>query len=133
MLGDNAVVVVADSDPVYIGNNVALSEGSYLRSSNHGIDDWEKPITLQEHTSKKIPYKGSTYSIVIEDDVWMAAHTVILTGAFIGKGSVVSAGAVVSSEIPPYSIVVGNPARAIANRKKLAEMKQDIGVSHAKI
>ena len=133
MLGDNAIVAISDSDPVFIGNNVAISEGSYLRSANHCIDDWTKPMILQGHASKKISYHGKTYSIVIEDDVWVAAHCVILTGAFIGRGSVISAGSVVSSEIPPYSIVVGNPSRVIANRKKLAAIRQQAGDEHAEI
>jgi acetyltransferase-like isoleucine patch superfamily enzyme len=55
---------------------------------------------------------------VINDDVWIGASAIILSGAQIGKGSIIAAGAVVSSIIPPFSIVVGNPGRVIANREK---------------
>lgn len=124
VLSDYATLEIADSDPVYIGTNVAMANGSYLRSANHRFDDLSVPIQSQGYSSKRIEYKGRCYSIVIEDNVWLGAKSIVLTGAFIGEGSVVSAGSVVSSEIPPFSVVVGNPGRVIANRKKLTELKQ---------
>jgi acetyltransferase-like isoleucine patch superfamily enzyme len=54
--------------------------------------------------------------VVIEDDCWIAANSVILDGVRIGRGSVVAAGAVVSRDVPPFSIVAGVPARVIKNR-----------------
>lgn len=48
--------------------------------------------------------------VVIEDDVWVGAHAVILRGVKVGRGSIVGAGAVVTKSVPSYSIVVGNPA-----------------------
>jgi acetyltransferase-like isoleucine patch superfamily enzyme len=50
---------------------------------------------------------------VIEDECWIAANTVITAGVTIGKHSVIAAGAVVTKNIPPYSIAVGNPAKVI--------------------
>jgi acetyltransferase-like isoleucine patch superfamily enzyme len=133
VLGDHAALEVADSDPVYIGDDVAVANGVYLRSANHRFDDLSIPIQHQGHSSKRIDYKGKHYSIVIEDNVWLAAKSIILTGAFIGEGSVVAAGSVVSSAVPPFSIVAGNPARVIANRKKLAELRQITGNDNVKI
>ncbi len=127
VLGDFSELVINDSDPVYIGNDVAMARGTYLRSANHVIDDAGIPIHSQGHTSKKIEFNGKVYSIVIEDDVWVGANSIILTGAHIGSGSVISAGSVVSSEVPPFSIVVGNPARVVANRLKLAKLKAETG------
>lgn len=124
-LGEFTAIEVGDSDPIYIGNDVAMARGTYLRSANHGIEDLTSAISTQGHTSKKIEFQGRTYSIVIEDDVWVGANAVILSGAHIGKGSVISASTVVSSDVPPYSIVVGNPGRVIANRQKLAKLKAE--------
>jgi acetyltransferase-like isoleucine patch superfamily enzyme len=51
-------------------------------------------------------------SVVIEDDVWIGAHTVILPGVRIGKGSVIGANSVVTKDVPPMAIVLGSPARS---------------------
>ena len=67
---------------------------------------------------QNLEYNGKEYSIVIEDDVWIGAKVIVVSGTKIGRGSVVAAGSVVSGEIPPYSIVVGNPGRVMFNRQK---------------
>ena len=54
--------------------------------------------------------------IVIEDDVWIAARVNIMAGVTVGKGSVLAAGAVVTKDVPPYSVMAGVPARAIGRR-----------------
>lgn len=123
VLGENAALQIGHSDPVYIGNLVGIARGSFLRSANHRTDDVNIPIREQGHIANKIEYKGQVYSIVIEDDVLIGANAIILTGAFLRKGCVVSAGSVVSSEFPAYSIVVGNPARVVLNRQKLSQLK----------
>ncbi len=51
--------------------------------------------------------------VIIEDDCWIGAGAIILNGITIGKGSVVGAGSVVTKDVPPYTIVAGNPARKI--------------------
>lgn len=122
ILGDHAILNTNDSEPVYIGNFVAIARGAYLRSANHRTDDIDIPIQQQGHTSAKIEYKGCVYSIVIEDDVWIGANAIVLSGTFLERGCVVSAGSVVSSHFPPYSVVVGNPARVVLDRLKLAHL-----------
>ncbi|RME76557.1 MAG: acyltransferase [Chloroflexi bacterium] len=54
-----------------------------------------------------------TAAVVIEDDVWIGSHCIILKGVTIGHHSVVAAGSVVHRSVPPYSLVAGNPARRI--------------------
>lgn len=54
--------------------------------------------------------------IVLEDDVWIGANSTILSGVHIGQGAVIAAGAVVATDIPPYAIVGGVPARVIKYR-----------------
>ena len=51
--------------------------------------------------------------IIIEEDVWIAANVTLLMGTHIGRGANIGAGAVVRNEIPPYSVVIGNPAKVV--------------------
>lgn len=51
--------------------------------------------------------------VIIEDDVWIAHGATVLPGVRVGHGSVVSAGSVVVTDVPPHSIVIGNPGRAV--------------------
>jgi acetyltransferase-like isoleucine patch superfamily enzyme len=54
--------------------------------------------------------------VAIEDDVWIGYGAVVYSGVTIGRGAVVAAGAVVTSAVPPYAIVGGNPAKIIGCR-----------------
>lgn len=116
-IGKYVHVVASRGLPVYIGSDVLLAHGTYVRSANHRFDRTDTPIKHQGHTSIPVTYRGSEYAIVIEDDVWVGAYAVILPGAHVGRGSVISAHSVVSGSLPPFSIVAGNPARPIAKRK----------------
>jgi acetyltransferase-like isoleucine patch superfamily enzyme len=57
---------------------------------------------------------GARYSVVIEDDVYVGPHVVILPGVRIGAGAVVAAGSVVTADVRPLTLVQGNPARPVA-------------------
>ncbi len=82
---------------IEIGNNVIISENVMIRDSdNHAINGRKK-----------------SSPIIIEDDVWIGARAIILKGVTIGKGSVVAAGAVVTRDVPPYSLVGGVPAKVL--------------------
>ena len=121
MMGPNVTIDNGDSCGCYIGDFVAIGGGSYFRTANHKSSDVSIVIMDQGHEAKAIEFMGKSYSIVVEDDVWISTNCIILSGAHIGEGSVIGAGSVVSSYIPPFSIVMGNPARLIANRKKIAQ------------
>ena len=125
MLGDNAIVNPGGSKGIYIGNDVSIASNSFLRAANHSFDRIDIPISMQGHNYSTLEYNGSEYSIIIEDDVWLGYNVVLVSGAKIGEGSVVATGSVVSSIIPPYSIVVGNPGRVIGNRMKNLEKKNN--------
>ena len=64
--------------------------------------------------------------VVIDDDVWIGTAAIILQGVHIGRGSIIGAGAVVTRDIPPFSIAVGVPARVTACRKNTAKRKFSI-------
>lgn len=90
--------------PVTIGSHVNLAQGITVTALNHNFSD----------TSKRIDEQGvSTQPVTIEDDVWIGANAVVLPGVTIGQHAVVAAGAVVTKDVPPYSIVGGVPAKIL--------------------
>jgi acetyltransferase-like isoleucine patch superfamily enzyme len=90
--------------PVEIGNNVNLAQGITVTALNHNFSD----------TNKRIDEQGvSTNPVTIEDDVWVGANAVILPGVTIGEHCVVAAGAIVTKDVPPHSLVAGVPAKVI--------------------
>lgn len=90
--------------PVDIGNHVNLAQGITVTALNHNFSD----------TNKRIDKQGvSTNPVTIEDDVWIGANAVILPGVTIGEHCVVAAGAVVTKDVPPHSLVAGVPAKVI--------------------
>jgi acetyltransferase-like isoleucine patch superfamily enzyme len=90
--------------PVKIGNYVMCAQNIVMSGLNHTYEDITQPIAKQKET---------TGIIIIEDECWIGANAVITAGVTIGKHSVVAAGAVVTKNIPAYSVAVGNPARVI--------------------
>jgi acetyltransferase-like isoleucine patch superfamily enzyme len=98
---------VGCSGGIRIGNNVLMAPRCSLFAENHNVDDIAH--ALKEQGVKRAP-------IEIEDDCWIASHSVILAGVTIGRGSVVAAGSVVTRSMPPYSIIAGVPARVIKRR-----------------
>lgn len=90
--------------PVTIGSHVNLAQGITVTALNHNFDDAEKRIDEQG---------VSTTPVVIEDDIWIGANAVVLPGVTIGHHSVVAAGAVVTKDVPPHSLVAGVPAKII--------------------
>lgn len=90
--------------PVSIGNHVNLAQGITVTALNHNFNDSELQIDEQG---------VSTCPVTIEDDVWIGANAVILPGVSIGTHCVIAAGAVVTKDVPPHSLVAGVPAKII--------------------
>lgn len=90
--------------PVTIGNNVIFAQNIVVSGLNHEYRDINIPIQQQ---------KIIVTPIIIEDDCWIAANAVITAGVTIGKHSVIAAAAVVTKNVPPYSVAAGNPAMVI--------------------
>jgi acetyltransferase-like isoleucine patch superfamily enzyme len=90
---------------VKIGANVMIAAHCCITSQGHD--------TSCKLLREKVIYK----KVVIEDNVWLGYNVLVLPGVTIGEGSVIGAGSVVTSDIPSYSIAVGNPARVIKKRK----------------
>ena len=68
----------------------------------------------------------SAQPVVIEDDVLIGANAVVLEGVTVGKGSVVAAGAVVTKDVPPYTVVAGMPAKKIKDIDEKTKSKTEI-------
>ena len=90
--------------PVTIGSHVNLAQGITITALNHNFDDSEKRIDQQGISTKEV---------VLEEDIWVGANAVILPGVTIGKHAVVAAGAIVTKDVPPHSLVAGVPAKVI--------------------
>ena len=90
--------------PVTIGHHVNLAQGITVTALNHNFDDPKKRIDEQGISTKPV---------VIEDDIWIGANAVILPGVTIGHHTVVAAGAIVTKDVPPHSLVAGVPAKII--------------------
>lgn len=90
--------------PVTVGNDVRLAQNITLSGLNHNYEDVNLPIHVQG---------VSTSPIIVEDDAWIGANVVVVAGVTIGKHSIVAAGSIVTKNIPPFSVAVGNPARVI--------------------
>jgi acetyltransferase-like isoleucine patch superfamily enzyme len=93
---------------VTIGDGVRIASGAQIIGFNHGIDDLEKPIYQQAHTR---------VGIEIGDDVWVGANVIVVDGIKVGPHSILAAGAIVTRDVPPWSVVGGNPARVIKDRR----------------
>jgi maltose O-acetyltransferase len=93
-----------------IGNDVMMGPECMIFTKNHRFDRVDIPMRKQGETE--------VLPVIIEDDVWLGARVLLLPGARVGSGSVIGAGAVVSGEIPPMSVAVGNPARVVKRREE---------------
>lgn len=96
--------------PVTIGKYVMMGPEVVVYTQNHATSRVDIPMQFQGYTEVK--------PVTIGDDVWIGRRVIILPGVKIGDGCVIGAGAVVSKDTPPYSVVVGNPARVVKFRKK---------------
>lgn len=88
--------------PVRVGNNVTFGPGVTIITGTHELSD---PC----HRAGSLMPKPVT----IEDGAWLCLGATILPGVTVGKGAVVAAGAVVTRDVPPHTLVGGNPARVI--------------------
>lgn len=106
IIGNNSRIGLANTiiGPVEIGNNVNLGQNVILSGLNHNYENIELNIDEQGITKKLI---------TIQDNVLIGANSVILAGVTIRTHSYVGAGSIVTKSVEPYTLVAGNPARAI--------------------
>lgn len=103
---------IGAASPVVLGDNVHLSKGVYVETA--GLD-----------FTAPMPYPHIHKPIVIGEGVWIGANAIVLGGVTVGSGSIIGAGAVVSKDVPPRSIVTGQPMR-IRDRDASAEVTERV-------
>lgn len=96
---------IAAIDKVEIGKNVLFAGYVHITDHSHGYENIDIPMSRQPLITKG--------PIIIEDQCWLGFSCEILSGVHIGRHSIIAARAVVTKDVPPYSIVAGNPARIV--------------------
>jgi len=105
-IGDNTRIGIGNTiiGPVRIGSKVNIGQNVLISGINHNYEDINLPISDQGIRTSQVD---------IADNVWIGANAVILLGISIGTHAVIGAGAVVTKNVMPYTVVAGNPARII--------------------
>lgn len=100
-------IKVSSGGKVCIGNNFHCGSACQIIVQFHNYD-----------SGKAIPYDDSVInkSVIIEDNVWLGYHIIILGSVHVGEGAIIQAGSVVVTDIPKYAIAGGNPARVFKMR-----------------
>ena len=106
--GDKEIICLF-SDSVTIGDNVKVGACVLITDTDaHPLDYLARRSSIED--TKSAP-------IVIEDDVWVGAHSIILKGVTIGARSIIGAGSVVTKNIPADCVAAGNPCKVIKSLK----------------
>lgn len=128
-VGDNVFIgdgtVIGGNVPVTIGNNVMFGPEVMIRGGDHNFSVVGLPMA-------KVKSGGINLPVLIEDDVWIGARATILKGVRIGEGSVVGAASVVTKNVPPYTINVGNPSKPLRCRFTLNELYNHLKAVNSK-
>ncbi|MGB3308572.1 MAG: acyltransferase [Nodosilinea sp.] len=110
-IGENSYIApfvfIGGPGKVQIDRDCMIASHSTIIANNHNFDDLDIPINSQGFTCK---------GIHIEEGCWLGSGVRVLDGVTIGRGSVIGAGAVVTKDIPPFSIAAGVPAKVIRKR-----------------
>lgn len=102
-------------DKLYIGNYVCIGAETVILMGGNDThrNDWFSNYPFMAHIVEAYQRKGDT---IIGDGVWIGMRSLILPGITIGEGAVVAAGSIVTTDVPPYAVVGGNPAKVIKYR-----------------
>lgn len=107
VVGDNCWIdnntKIYNVERITLGDNCVVSSGSFLCTASHDVSSPNFELT--------------TSPISIANCVWVASNAIVLPGVSVGEGAVIGAGAVVTRDVAPWTIVGGNPAREISKRK----------------
>lgn len=110
-IGDESHITCTNK--IKIGNHVLMGRKIFISDNAHGAsirEQMDMPPKLRPMTSKG--------PVVIEDNVWIGEMVCIMPDVTIGRGAIIGANAVVTHDVPPYSVVGGNPARVIKMLEK---------------
>jgi acetyltransferase-like isoleucine patch superfamily enzyme len=102
-------VILTSGNGIFIGNSVLIAGNCYVGGGRYMTDRTDIPIMEQGVYSKG--------PVIIEDDVWLGAGVTVLDGVRIGRGCVIGAGALVTKDLPAFSVAVGVPAKVVKSRQ----------------
>lgn len=112
LFGDDCRIITTNAK-VIIKDGVMFGPGVTIVTGNHRIDVVGKRL-YEVGGKDKLPENDQ--DVIFEGDNWIGANSMILKGVNVGEGAVIAAGAVVTKDVPPYSIVAGVPAKVIKMR-----------------
>lgn len=109
---------VTIEDGVSIGPHVLLDGRSGLTICKSAVIGYGAIIWTLNHDYNDISFKGKGAPVVIGPYSWICSNSIILPGVTIGEGAVVASGAIVTKDVPPYTVVGGMPAKVIKTRDR---------------
>lgn len=110
----------SSAERITLGNNILIAAGVHIYDNNN------HPLDPQARRENKPVEKENIAPVTIEDDVWIGSNAVILKGVTVGRGSIVAIASVVSKDVPPMSIVAGNPAKVV---KRIESVSEDFKIT----
>ena len=121
-------IYLYENTHIWNGSTILIHSARFIMKKNSGAAQGLMVIT-GNHTSRVgvlfkdlINIEDVEKDVVVEEDVWIGANVTILAGVVVGRGSVVGAGTICRKSVPPYAIVMGNPAKVVGFRFKPDEV-----------
>lgn len=108
-------------EAIHIGDRCLIAHNvNIIDSNSHSLSAGQRHLEYRstvEPGGKRLATDVDRKPIRIEDDVWIGHSAIILKGVTIGQGAIVGAGTIVTRDVPPFAIVVGNPMRIVGEAK----------------
>ncbi len=115
--GKGCTFIARDGGEIRIGNYCSIAAGVTILNVNHNESVSTYPFSVLHCKDKSRASRDRRVSnVIIGNDVWIGINAVILKGVTIGDGAIIGAGSVVTKSVPPYAVMVGNPAQLIKYR-----------------
>lgn len=111
-IGGNAMFMCTRAK-IILHNNIMFGPHVFIITGGHRMDILGKYMVDVKDSDKR---PEDDRDVVIRDDVWVGANSIILRGVTVGEGSIIAAGSVVTKDVMPYSIVGGSPAKILKMR-----------------
>lgn len=106
-----------EGEQLIIGNYVSIAPGvQFLLGVNHQINTFTTFPLYSRYINRSPVDALNKGPLVVEDEVWIGTDAILFSGVRVGKGAIISAGAIVTKDVPPYAIVGGTPAKLIKYR-----------------